>query len=163
MRKAGEAATFRCQVVSDSNLPVQVRWLRDGLEIDFRDNPRFFVTHENSLVISQAQEADSGNYTCVAQNKLKDITASAALVVRDVPPAPIVTDVICQPERLAAIVRWQPARRTDEAAASVREELPIKYYSIYYNSSFKPDNIKPIAGGERISANANEYQVALSP
>lgn len=45
----------------------EVHWLKDGSRIDESDS-HYFITSDHSLVISQPNAADTGNYTCLAKN-----------------------------------------------------------------------------------------------
>ena len=62
--EAGDTATFRCNAVADTDLRLEINWLKDGRRIDFDSQPRFIQTNDNSLTITKTTELDSGSYTC---------------------------------------------------------------------------------------------------
>ena len=43
-------------------------WLKDGERLDVDADVNVIISHEGSLIVSQARLGDSGNYTCGAQN-----------------------------------------------------------------------------------------------
>lgn len=67
-------------------------------------------------------------YTCVARTEHDNATASATLVVQDVPNMPELLSVDCG--RRTASTRWRPMGDN---------RSPILYYTIQYNTSFTPD------------------------
>lgn len=79
---AGTAATFRCNAVSDSSLPLTIDWKNNGRLIDFESEPRFIKANDYSLTITKTTELDSGVYTCVASTPLDEATAEASLTVQ---------------------------------------------------------------------------------
>ncbi|CAG0913212.1 unnamed protein product [Notodromas monacha] len=50
--------------------PPEVKWLRNGAQIDFDANsdPNLILSSEGNLIIAQARLQDMANYTCVASN-----------------------------------------------------------------------------------------------
>ena len=57
-------------------------WLKDGERIDVQSDVNFIISHEGSLIVSQARLTDSGNYTCGAQNIAgRRLSESAILTV----------------------------------------------------------------------------------
>ena len=86
--EAGDTATYRCNAVYDSDLRLQIKWLKDGELIDFETEPRFVQSSDQSLTITKTTELDSGTYTCLAESELDSATASATLIVQDVPNPP---------------------------------------------------------------------------
>jgi hypothetical protein len=79
---AGTTATFRCNAVSDSSLPLAIEWLNNGQQIDFEAEPRFVRSSDYSLTITKTTELDSGTYTCVARTNLDEARAQATLTVQ---------------------------------------------------------------------------------
>ena len=61
--EAGDTATFRCNAVADTDLTLQINWLKDGRRIDFDSEQRFIQTPPY-MTITKTTELDSGNYTC---------------------------------------------------------------------------------------------------
>lgn len=148
---AGSSATFRCNAVSDSSLPLTIDWLNNGEPIDFDSEPRFVRSSDFSLIITKTTELDSGSYTCFASTKLDNDTASATLIVQDVPNPPRLTDRFICNQRDASI-SWTP---TGDNRA------PILRYTIQYNTSFTPDTWE--VAFESVPATDMTYVVAMSP
>ncbi|XP_034235912.1 neuroglian isoform X2 [Thrips palmi] len=148
---AGSTATFRCNAVSDSSLPLQIDWLNNGQPIDFDSEPRFVRSSDFSLIITKTTELDSGQYTCLASTDLDEDRASATLTVQDVPNAPRLKDSIVCNQRDAAL-SWQP---TGDNRA------PILRYTIQYNTSFTPDTWE--VAFESVPSTDMTYTVAMSP
>lgn len=125
---AGKSATFRCEAEVDPNLKLEIEWLFNDKPIDFDQDPRIIQSSDKSLTITKTVELDSGTYTCIAKTSLDEDSASAMLIVQDVPNPPKITGVKC--EGLTALVEWQP--KGDRQAA-------ILGYTIQFNTSFIPD------------------------
>ena len=133
--EAGDTATYRCNAVYDSDLKLEIQWLKDGELIDFETEPRFVQSSDQSLTITKTTELDSGTYTCLAKSELDFATASATLIVQDVPNPPSIGLVDCDAKD--ATVMWQPMG--DNRA-------PILTYKIQYNTSFTPDTWETATG-----------------
>lgn len=147
---AGIPATFRCNAVSDSELGLNIDWLNDGEPIDFESEPRYVKTNDFSLTISKTTELDSGVYTCVARTELDEASASATLIVQDVPNPPTLKSIACQ-ERDSEIT-WTP--NGDNRA-------PILYYTIQYNTSFTPETWE--IAFDKVPATDFTFKVGMSP
>lgn len=147
---AGQLATFRCNAVSDSQLPLTIEWLFNAEPIDFDNQPRFTKSSDHSLTISNTIELDSGSYTCLASTELDSANASATLTVQDVPNAPELTGIECF-ENFAKI-SWQP--KGDNRS-------PILYFIIQYNTSFTPSTWSDASS--RVPATDFTYAVDMSP
>ena len=103
--EAGDTATFRCNAVADTDLNLDINWLKDGRKIEFDTEPRFiqviiiitiisishrnvflivtiFQTNDNSLTITKTTELDSGSYTCQAVTELDEDRQTASLIVQ---------------------------------------------------------------------------------
>ena len=133
--EAGDTATFRCNAVADTDLDLEINWLKDGRQIDFDTEPRFIQTNDNSLTITKTTELDSGSYTCQAVTELDEDRQTASLIVQDVPNPPNLLWVDCDSK--AASVVWEP--RGDNRA-------PILTYKIQYNTTFLSDTWETAAG-----------------
>ncbi|KAK8743667.1 hypothetical protein OTU49_001198 [Cherax quadricarinatus] len=148
---AGQTATFRCNAVTDNDLELSIEWLTDGKLIDFEQEPRFVQQSDFSLSITKTTELDSGVYTCVASTDLDKVTASATLIVQDVPNRPqLLLPVICN-DRDASF-EWQPMG--DNRA-------PILGYVIQYNTSFIPDTWENAY--DSVPATSTRFNINLSP
>lgn len=79
---AGASATFRCNANADDSLQLEIVWLNDGQPIEFDAQPRFRVTNDYSLLISDTTELDSGEYTCIARTQIDEARAQATLTVQ---------------------------------------------------------------------------------
>ncbi|XP_068206070.1 LOW QUALITY PROTEIN: neuroglian-like [Palaemon carinicauda] len=147
---AGQTATFRCNAVTDSDLELSIEWLTDGKNIDFEQEPRFVQQSDSSLSITKTTELDSGVYTCVASTELDEVTASATLIVQDVPNPPVLLPVACNDRD--ASVEWQPMG--DNRA-------PILGYIIQFNTSFTPDTWENAF--DSVPATSTQFNINLSP
>ncbi|EDW85568.2 uncharacterized protein Dwil_GK23150 [Drosophila willistoni] len=82
--KEGDTVTLDC--VANGIPKPQIKWLRNGEELDLNDlDSRFSIIGSGSLQISSAEDVDSGNYQCRASNKVDSLDAQATLQVQ-VPP-----------------------------------------------------------------------------
>ncbi|XP_055921394.1 neogenin isoform X4 [Eupeodes corollae] len=86
--KEGDTVTLDC--VANGMPKPQIRWLRNGEELDLNIFPsdldsRFSILGTGSLQISAAEDIDSGNYQCRASNTVDSLDAQATLQVQ-VPP-----------------------------------------------------------------------------
>lgn len=60
----GKNVTVFWEVISDKTLTLNISWSSDT-EVGY--DSRYFITPENSLVISNSKMNDSGTNTCIAQ------------------------------------------------------------------------------------------------
>ncbi|XP_055381759.1 neogenin [Condylostylus longicornis] len=82
--KEGDIVTLNC--VANGIPKPQMRWLRNGEEIDLNDlDSRFSIIGSGSLQISSAEDIDSGNYQCRSSNSVDSLDAEATVQVQ-VPP-----------------------------------------------------------------------------
>ncbi|KRZ37952.1 Neogenin -like protein [Trichinella pseudospiralis] len=81
----GSSADLTCVV--NGHPKAKVIWLKDQKELSL--NSRRRIIGESSLLISDANVADSGTYTCRASNSLETVESSAALEVNEAPKAAI--------------------------------------------------------------------------
>ncbi|NP_001161598.1 netrin receptor unc5-like protein precursor [Saccoglossus kowalevskii] len=61
------AFQMMCRPPEGNPLP-DIYWEKDGRQIDVQEDRNYIITTDASLIINQARLADTGNYTCVAQN-----------------------------------------------------------------------------------------------
>ncbi|XP_031412449.1 roundabout homolog 2 isoform X5 [Meleagris gallopavo] len=78
-----EAVDFRCQVQGDPQ--PTVRWKKDDADLP---RGRYDIKDDYTLRIKKAMSTDEGTYTCIAENRVGKVEASATLTVRARPVAP---------------------------------------------------------------------------
>uniref|UniRef100_A0A8C3QM78 Roundabout guidance receptor 2 n=1 Tax=Cyanoderma ruficeps TaxID=181631 RepID=A0A8C3QM78_9PASS len=78
-----EAVDFRCQVQGDPT--PTVRWKKDDADLP---RGRYDIKDDYTLRIKKATSTDEGTYTCIAENRVGKVEASATLTVRARPVAP---------------------------------------------------------------------------
>ncbi|XP_014108988.1 PREDICTED: roundabout homolog 2 [Pseudopodoces humilis] len=78
-----EAVDFRCQVQGDPT--PTVRWKKDDADLP---RGRYDIKDDYTLRIKKAMSTDEGTYTCIAENRVGKVEASATLTVRARPVAP---------------------------------------------------------------------------
>ncbi|XP_075290061.1 roundabout homolog 2 isoform X11 [Opisthocomus hoazin] len=78
-----EAVDFRCQVQGDPT--PTVRWRKDDADLP---RGRYDIKDDYTLRIKKAVSSDEGTYTCIAENRVGKVEASATLTVRARPVAP---------------------------------------------------------------------------
>ncbi|XP_068036710.1 roundabout homolog 2 isoform X16 [Anomalospiza imberbis] len=78
-----EAVDFRCQVQGDPT--PTVRWKKDDADLP---RGRYDIKDDYTLRIKKAMSMDEGTYTCIAENRVGKVEASATLTVRARPVAP---------------------------------------------------------------------------
>ncbi|XP_053163007.1 roundabout homolog 2 isoform X9 [Hemicordylus capensis] len=75
-----EAVEFRCQVQGDPQ--PTVRWRKDDNDLP---RGRYDIKDDYTLRIKKATSTDEGTYTCIAENRVGKVEASATLTVRAPP------------------------------------------------------------------------------
>ncbi|TRZ18555.1 hypothetical protein HGM15179_008559 [Zosterops borbonicus] len=75
-----EAVDFRCQVQGDPT--PTVRWKKDDADLP---RGRYDIKDDYTLRIKKATSTDEGTYTCIAENRVGKVEASATLTVRAPP------------------------------------------------------------------------------
>ncbi|XP_075290080.1 roundabout homolog 2 isoform X13 [Opisthocomus hoazin] len=75
-----EAVDFRCQVQGDPT--PTVRWRKDDADLP---RGRYDIKDDYTLRIKKAVSSDEGTYTCIAENRVGKVEASATLTVRAPP------------------------------------------------------------------------------
>ncbi|XP_077030637.1 roundabout homolog 2 isoform X11 [Agelaius phoeniceus] len=75
-----EAVDFRCQVQGDPT--PTVRWKKDDADLP---RGRYDIKDDYTLRIKKAVSSDEGTYTCIAENRVGKVEASATLTVRAPP------------------------------------------------------------------------------
>ncbi|KAF6017051.1 UNC5C [Bugula neritina] len=64
-----QEAELTCRPPEGTPSP-SIFWKKNGVRIDDENDPKYLVTSEASLVISEVTKADEANYTCVAYNDI---------------------------------------------------------------------------------------------
>uniref|UniRef100_A0A8C3TNF9 Roundabout guidance receptor 2 n=1 Tax=Catharus ustulatus TaxID=91951 RepID=A0A8C3TNF9_CATUS len=75
-----EPVDFRCQVQGDPT--PTVRWKKDDADLP---RGRYDIKDDYTLRIKKAMSTDEGTYTCIAENRVGKVEASATLTVRAPP------------------------------------------------------------------------------
>ncbi|XP_075710601.1 roundabout homolog 2 isoform X10 [Rhinoderma darwinii] len=75
-----EAVEFRCQVQGDPQ--PTVRWKKDDVDLP---RGRYDIKDDYTLRIKKAAGIDEGTYTCISENRVGKVEASATLTVRAPP------------------------------------------------------------------------------
>ncbi|EDW40111.1 GL21302 [Drosophila persimilis] len=79
--REGDTVTLDC--VANGVPKPQIKWLRNGEELDLNDlDSRFSIIGTGSLQISSAEDIDSGNYQCRASNTVDSLDAQATVQVQ---------------------------------------------------------------------------------
>ena len=80
---SGRRAGIAC-VVSAGDLPIRIRWLKDGQELLDRSLGATIKTADftSSLSFAQVTRAHRGNYTCVAENPAAAVAFSTTMIVQ---------------------------------------------------------------------------------
>lgn len=79
-----EGATVTLDCVANGNPRPQIKWLRNGEDIDINDS-KFQIIGTGSLYISSVNESDAGNFQCRASNSIDSTDTEISLMVQ-VPP-----------------------------------------------------------------------------
>ena len=74
--EAGDTATFRCNAVADTDLNLDINWLKDGRKIEFDTEPRFIQVIIIILISSQVNTKSVGRSRAKGQ-KVETATASS--------------------------------------------------------------------------------------
>ncbi|KAJ8361263.1 hypothetical protein SKAU_G00177880 [Synaphobranchus kaupii] len=134
----GTTAQFTCQAEYDKSFrgDLEMLWEKDDMELDFNhtENAGLFVD-DGILQIINVSRKDQGTYTCRALTPLDEDTASAWLIVLDVPDAP--EDVVVSEHRnRSATLKWVPG---DEHNSSTNE-----FVIEYEESEWEPGRWKEL-------------------
>ncbi|KAJ8409229.1 hypothetical protein AAFF_G00234270 [Aldrovandia affinis] len=144
----GTTAQFTCQAEYDESFrgDLEVHWRKDDVELAFNhtENAGFFV-EDGILQIINVSHKDQGLYTCRATTPLDEDTASAQLIVLDVPDAP--EDVVLSEHKnRSAKLKWVPG---DDHNSSTNE-----FIIEYEESEWEPGKWKELlrVPGNHVSA-----------
>ncbi|XP_053511092.1 neuronal cell adhesion molecule [Artibeus jamaicensis] len=100
----GSTVSFECKVKHDHTLIPTVLWLKDKGELP--TDGRFTIDKDH-LVVTDVSDDDSGTYTCVANTTLDNVSASAVLIVVDVPNPPFDLELTDQLDKSVQL-SWTP-------------------------------------------------------
>ncbi|XP_036386430.1 neural cell adhesion molecule L1-like protein isoform X2 [Megalops cyprinoides] len=87
----GTTAQFSCQAEYDRSFrgDLEILWQKDDAEIVFNHTENAgYLVEDGILQIINVSHKDQGKYVCIARTPLDEDTASAQLIVLDVPDAP---------------------------------------------------------------------------
>uniref|UniRef100_A0A4W5LLT9 Neural cell adhesion molecule L1 n=1 Tax=Hucho hucho TaxID=62062 RepID=A0A4W5LLT9_9TELE len=137
----GTDVRLECKAQHDPTVAVTTTWLKNKqLSLD-----------ESTLVITNVNRGDEGNYTCIIKTELDKNTASARLVVMDRPDPPTNLQ-LSDPFERSVRLTWTPGDSNHS---------PIKEYLVQYDDDdwlpFKWRNLSTYPG------NLNSVILQLSP
>ncbi|XP_060925629.1 neural cell adhesion molecule L1-like protein [Limanda limanda] len=142
----GTTAQLSCLAEYDKSFSndFQLLWEKDDIELtlNYTENSRYLV-EDGSLQIINVSHRDQGVYTCVARTPVDTATASALLMVLDVPDAPD-NLVLSEHESRSVKLKWFPG---DDHNSSTTE-----FIIEYEESQWEPGNWKELL---RIPGNHN--------
>uniref|UniRef100_A0A674BQQ8 Neural cell adhesion molecule L1 n=1 Tax=Salmo trutta TaxID=8032 RepID=A0A674BQQ8_SALTR len=144
----GTDVRLECKAQHDPTVAVTTTWLKNKqfLIIGWR-----LSLDESTLVITNVNRGDEGNYTCIIKTELDKNTASARLVVMDRPDPPTNLQ-LSDPFERSVRLTWTPGDSNHS---------PIKEYLVQYDDDdwlpFKWRNLSTYPG------NLNSVILQLSP
>ncbi|XP_035008211.1 neural cell adhesion molecule L1-like protein isoform X4 [Hippoglossus stenolepis] len=148
----GTTAQLSCLAEYDKSFSndFQLLWEKDDIELtlNYTENSRYFV-EDGSLQIINVSHRDQGVYTCVARTPVDTATASALLMVLDVPDAPD-NLVLSEHKSKSVKLKWFPG---DDHNSSTTE-----FIIEYEESQWEPGNWKELL---QIPGNHNSAVVKL--
>ncbi|XP_078691032.1 protein sidekick-2-like isoform X2 [Branchiostoma floridae x Branchiostoma belcheri] len=101
----GQTAVLECGVSHDTSISIHLSWWKDGEPI--RPDSRYIITAQGSLQIRSVFVADVGIYTCNVTSAGGNDSASAYLLVKELPHKPTaVTAVLSTVENRAIVLTW---------------------------------------------------------
>uniref|UniRef100_A0A3Q2XGF3 Neural cell adhesion molecule L1 n=1 Tax=Hippocampus comes TaxID=109280 RepID=A0A3Q2XGF3_HIPCM len=171
----GSTARFNCKVKFDPSLPVTVTWIKD-------DKPIYLGRRKDdeSLTITNINEADEGTYTCTVKTEIDQDSASARLTVLDRPDPPMdleLSDPAARSVRLTWIPgndhrspvteflvqfeedRWEPGRWQDLATYPGDLNSVILQLAPFVNYQFRVIAINAV-GQSAASVPSPKYQTS---
>ncbi|XP_072238960.1 neural cell adhesion molecule L1-like protein isoform X1 [Leuresthes tenuis] len=148
----GTTAQLSCLAEYDESFSndFELLWEKDDMEIalNFTENSRYFLD-DGVLHIINVSHRDQGVYTCVAKTPVDQDTASALLMVLDVPDAPQ-SLVLSDHNRKSVKLKWIPG---DDHNSSTTE-----FIIEYEESKWEPGNWKELL---RVPGNHNSAVLKL--
>ncbi|XP_019723206.1 neurofascin homolog (chicken) a isoform X14 [Hippocampus comes] len=173
----GSTARFNCKVKFDPSLPVTVTWIKDDKPIYLGRRLR---KDDESLTITNINEADEGTYTCTVKTEIDQDSASARLTVLDRPDPPMdleLSDPAARSVRLTWIPgndhrspvteflvqfeedRWEPGRWQDLATYPGDLNSVILQLAPFVNYQFRVIAINAV-GQSAASVPSPKYQTS---
>uniref|UniRef100_A0A915HKY2 Uncharacterized protein n=1 Tax=Romanomermis culicivorax TaxID=13658 RepID=A0A915HKY2_ROMCU len=146
---AGDDVELICAAESDERLKIDYIWTKNDRRLNNGDDRTQF-REQNRLRLTNIAGKDSGLYACTAQTEVDEIRTEMKLIVKDVPDAPMITNVQCMETQ--ALIKW---------TASSDNNDKIKEYFVEYETNFHPGVWK---SGliEKSSDSKNEYEAAIN-
>ncbi|XP_030275353.1 neural cell adhesion molecule L1-like protein isoform X5 [Sparus aurata] len=148
----GTTAELSCLAEYDKSFSndFELLWEKDDMEIslNYTENSRYFV-EDGILQIINVSHGDQGVYTCVARTPVDQDTASALLMVQDVPDAPEYL-VLSEHKSKSVKLKWIPG----DDHNSTTTEFIIEYEE----SQWEPGNWKELL---RVPGNHNSAVLKL--
>ncbi|XP_064415312.1 neural cell adhesion molecule L1 isoform X2 [Latimeria chalumnae] len=122
-----DKATFECDFYFDPSIgETDVKWKKDGIQIEESDDSGKYVIETGTLTIFDADEKDKGNYTCVGSTLLDEEEATAELVLVDRPDPPTNLKLDDKKDRSVRL-SWTPGHdhnsKIEEFIVEFQEEL----------------------------------------
>ncbi|XP_014663607.1 PREDICTED: neuroglian-like [Priapulus caudatus] len=155
-----QAAVFAASAVADKSLRLQIDWRKHGELINYALSQRI-IKHplDHTLLITNTQDDDTADYTCVAtaysrENDgavLDTVRVTANLTVQSRPNRPG-NVILTSCDKRSANVQWTPMG--DNRA-------PILNYIIQFNTTFEPDIWVDLEN--KVSPTTRQYRVDISP
>ncbi|XP_067360882.1 neural cell adhesion molecule L1-like protein isoform X6 [Channa argus] len=148
----GTRAQLSCLAEYDKSFSndFELLWEKDDMEIalNYTENSRYIV-EDGILLIINVSHRDQGVYTCVARTPVDQDTASALLMVLDVPDAP--EDLVLSDHKSRSVkLKWIPG---DDHNSSTTE-----FIIEYEESQWEPGNWKELL---RVPGNHNSAVLKL--
>uniref|UniRef100_A0A8C4IFM9 Neural cell adhesion molecule L1-like protein n=1 Tax=Dicentrarchus labrax TaxID=13489 RepID=A0A8C4IFM9_DICLA len=144
----GTTAQLSCLAEYDESFKndIELLWEKDDMEIalNYTENSRYFV-EDGILQIINVSHWDQGVYTCVARTPVDQDTASAWLIVLDVPDAPEYL-VLSERKSKSVKLKWNPGDNHN------------KFIIEYEESQWEPGNWKELL---RVPGNHNSAVLKL--
>ncbi|XP_070759627.1 neural cell adhesion molecule L1-like protein isoform X2 [Enoplosus armatus] len=148
----GTTAQLSCHAQYDKSFSndFELLWEKDDMEIAFNytENSRYFV-EDGILQIINVSHGDQGVYTCVARTPVDQHTASALLMVLDVPDAPEYL-VLSEHKSKSVKLKWIPG---DDHNSSTTD-----FIVEFEESQWEPGNWKELL---RVPGNHNSAVLKL--
>ncbi|KAM5146080.1 neural cell adhesion molecule L1 [Mantella aurantiaca] len=151
VRKGGKA-TFECIPLFDPKMETRsMEWRKDNKKlIEDDDDDKYFI-EDYILSISNVQDDDQAEYTCVVQSELDSVSRSARLIMLDLPEPPHNLE-LSDPQDTSVTLSWTPGKDNNS---------PIDEFVI----EFEEDNFEPGIWHElkRVDGDESEAHLDLSP